>query len=210
MSFDPGFGRVVPANVRAIVRSGWWQPREYRDGYHEGIDIGVGEGTPILAAAAGKVVTAKTVSTSAAGIYIVLRHASGIFSRYLHLSKIVVLEGSDVRAGQLIGYSGSSGIQRSAAHLHFDLKAPTTLVPAIVDAAGAPTIGWPSPEMSGLGVAIPAEPWVPVDEYEADVISDAKAHRVPLYRDMPHVGSFLAKVGLAGFVAWGIYKLVLK
>jgi hypothetical protein len=96
-------------------------------GYHyttgKAIDFLVPAGTPVFASGAGSIYQAqggcgvRTVCNGGRGNYITIKHKSR-YSRYLHLSKIVVSSGS-VAAGQLIGYSGNSG-QKSVDHLHYD------------------------------------------------------------------------------------------
>jgi murein DD-endopeptidase MepM/ murein hydrolase activator NlpD len=83
---------------------------------HDGTDFGVPCGTPVHAAAAGVV-----VSGSSAGPYgrrIVLRHRPGFETTYNHLSGQSVSVGDRVRAGQVIGRSGNTGLS-TGCHLHF-------------------------------------------------------------------------------------------
>ena len=95
------------------------QPR----GIHGGLDIVNGSigklpiGTPVFAAADGKVITAKKSET--AGNYIVIEHKPNIRTRYLHLDRLGASEGQTVYAGQEIGKSGNTGTS-SDPHLHFD------------------------------------------------------------------------------------------
>lgn len=208
MAFDAGFGRVFPAPYRILVTSGWGQPR--RGHPHWGMDIRAQIGTPLLAAGDGTVITAKTSNPDGdAGNYIAIRHPSGLVSRYMHLDQVFVKKGQFVYRGALIGKTGKTGIFHSAAHLHFDLLAPTALVPAIIATTGRPTIGWPSAQMEGLGHFVPAEPHLPVDEYQDDVLAYAKKYKVPLYAEVPHGGAgvlvALATMGIAGLSAYLIW-----
>ena len=50
-----------------------------------------------------------------------IAHGGGITSRYGHMSEIVAQPGSFVRAGQVIGYVGSSGLS-TGPHLHFEVR----------------------------------------------------------------------------------------
>lgn len=86
--------------------------------YHQGIDLGGPEGTPIYAARTG-VVTIASYSNSA-GYYVTINHGDGFSSIYMHMTGYVVSGGQAVSAGQLIGYMGSTGIS-TGPHLHFGI-----------------------------------------------------------------------------------------
>ncbi|MCX7739648.1 MAG: M23 family metallopeptidase [Meiothermus sp.] len=87
--------------------------------YHEGLDYGVPEGTPVYAPAPGVVGLAERLPVR--GGAVVLDHGSGVCSGFWHLSRIVVTPGQRVRAGDLLGYSGNTGLS-SGPHLHFELR----------------------------------------------------------------------------------------
>lgn len=89
----------------------------YRKPGHTGIDIPVGGGTAVFAAASGQVV--QSGNGGDAGNYIMIKHGGGKWSNYQHLSRIVKHSGT-VNAGELIGYSGNTGYS-SGAHLHFSI-----------------------------------------------------------------------------------------
>lgn len=84
--------------------------------FHKGIDVAVPTGTSILATRAGTVVTS-TYSASA-GYYVAISHGDGVYSYYMHCSKLLVSEGQQVSKGQQIALSGNSGIS-TGPHLHF-------------------------------------------------------------------------------------------
>jgi murein DD-endopeptidase MepM/ murein hydrolase activator NlpD len=86
---------------------------------HEGIDIGVGYGTPIHAAAAGRVVYAGWMSGY--GNLVAIDHGNGISTAYGHQSSIAVGVGQDVSQGQTIGYVGCTG-HCFGPHLHFEVR----------------------------------------------------------------------------------------
>ncbi len=93
--------------------------------YHQGIDIGVQTGTPVLATADGVVRLIKENSNTA-GTYVVVEHDDGYWSRYLHLSAYEVAVGDPVRKAQIIASSGGDkgawGAGSSqGAHLHFEI-----------------------------------------------------------------------------------------
>ncbi len=85
---------------------------------HTGIDIGVREGTPVLAPAAGIVVAAAINSTF--GAHVVLTHMAGWQSLYAHLSRLDVAPGQAVRRGNCLGLSGTTGLS-TGPHLHWGL-----------------------------------------------------------------------------------------
>jgi murein DD-endopeptidase MepM/ murein hydrolase activator NlpD len=95
-------------------------PFGYRWGrLHAGIDIGVGYGTPIHAAAAGTVVLAGW--TGGYGNYTCIDHGGGLATCYGHQSSYAVSAGSVVSQGQVIGYVGSTG-HSFGPHLHFEVR----------------------------------------------------------------------------------------
>ena len=54
------------------------------------------------------------------GNYVQIRHAGGMGTGYAHMSRILVHAGDHVRAGQIIGYVGSTGLS-TGPHLHFEV-----------------------------------------------------------------------------------------
>jgi murein DD-endopeptidase MepM/ murein hydrolase activator NlpD len=101
-------------------------PFGYRWGrLHAGIDIGVGYGTPIHAAAAGTVVLAGW--TGGYGNYTCIDHGGGLATCYAHQSSYAVSAGAHVSQGQVIGYVGNTG-HSFGAHLHFEVRIDGTPV----------------------------------------------------------------------------------
>ncbi len=90
--------------------------------YHTGTDIAAPNGTPILAAADGTVVTANGVDSwgGSYGYYVKLDHGNGLQTLYAHCSSICVATGQQVQAGQVIGYVGHTG-RATGDHLHFEV-----------------------------------------------------------------------------------------
>lgn len=124
-------------------------PRDYRAGYHEGIDFPADAGTPVLAAKVGTIVRVDTEfidwtadeqqaafdAASALGYtptatldrtrgrQVWIDHGGGIVTRYAHLSEVEPLRpGDQVTQGQAIGAVGSSGYQEGGPHLHFEIR----------------------------------------------------------------------------------------
>lgn len=86
---------------------------------HYGLDIAVPTGTPVRAAAAGRVTFAGT--QGGYGLLVKIDHGNGIETRYAHNSKIVVKVGQTVKRGDVIAYSGSSG-NSTGPHVHFEIR----------------------------------------------------------------------------------------
>jgi len=85
---------------------------------HAGIDIGVGYGTPIHAAASGTVIFAGWMGGY--GNFVIIDHGGGLSTAYGHQSSIAVGGGS-VSQGQVIGYVGCTG-HCFGPHLHFEVR----------------------------------------------------------------------------------------
>jgi len=86
--------------------------------FHAGIDINVPAGTPVQAAQEGTVVFAGY--NGAYGKAVKLDHPNGFSTLYAHNSRIVVHVGQNVKAGQVICLSGSTG-RSTGPHLHFEM-----------------------------------------------------------------------------------------
>ena len=112
-------GMMWPVN--APITSGFgerYHPILHFIRMHKGIDFGAHYGTPIVAAADGQVERAGWAGGY--GEQVRLGHAGGIETSYSHMSRMVVGPGMAVRQGQLIGYSGSSGLS-TGPHLHYEV-----------------------------------------------------------------------------------------
>jgi murein DD-endopeptidase MepM/ murein hydrolase activator NlpD len=86
---------------------------------HPGIDIGAGTGTPINAAASGRVIVAGY--SGGYGNLTVIDHGNGIATAYAHQSSLAASAGQQVGQGQVIGYVGSTGFS-TGPHLHFEVR----------------------------------------------------------------------------------------
>jgi murein DD-endopeptidase MepM/ murein hydrolase activator NlpD len=107
-------GLIWPAN--GPVTSGFG----YRWGrLHAGIDLGLPVGTPLRAAAAGRVAIAGWVGGY--GNYTCIQHAGSLSTCYGHQSSISVSVGQSVSQGQVIGASGNTG-HSTGPHLHFETR----------------------------------------------------------------------------------------
>jgi len=89
---------------------------------HPGIDIGVPSGTPIRAAAAGRVALVQSAGASGGyGNFTCIQHTGALSTCYAHQSRIGVSVGQSVSQGQVIGYSGCTGLCFGP-HLHFEVR----------------------------------------------------------------------------------------
>jgi murein DD-endopeptidase MepM/ murein hydrolase activator NlpD len=93
-----------------------------KDYYHRGLDYAGPTGSPVLAAAAGKVgiVGFESQGFLVHGNVVGIDHGQGVLTVYLHLSKVKVKQGELVQAGQVIGAVGSTGAA-TGPHLHWGL-----------------------------------------------------------------------------------------
>ena len=116
--FAQGF--IAPASGRI---SGVYGSRRILNGEprqpHYGLDFAVPTGTPLLAAAAGRVTLADSFHFF--GDLVVIDHGHGVNTLYAHLSAIEVREGQMVAKGERIARSGASG-RVTGPHLHFSLS----------------------------------------------------------------------------------------
>ncbi|WP_162262540.1 M23 family metallopeptidase [Bosea sp. Root483D1] len=86
---------------------------------HTGMDLRAEHGSPVRATGPGKVVTAEY--SGGYGNMVEIEHASGITTRYAHMSAILVSEGQIVTAGTLVGRVGSTG-RSTGPHLHYETR----------------------------------------------------------------------------------------
>jgi murein DD-endopeptidase MepM/ murein hydrolase activator NlpD len=87
--------------------------------FHTGIDLLAGYGTPIVAAAGGKVTAIGYAFDF--GIRVEITDSSGLVEVYAHMSQVAVALGQEVQQGEKVGYVGSTGLSIGA-HLHFQLE----------------------------------------------------------------------------------------
>ena len=87
---------------------------------HKGIDVKVYIGDTIRAAFSGKVRIVK-YEPRGYGKYVVIRHYNGLETYYGHMSKQLVTENEEVKAGDPIGLGGNTG-RSTGSHLHFETR----------------------------------------------------------------------------------------
>jgi murein DD-endopeptidase MepM/ murein hydrolase activator NlpD len=90
--------------------------------YHGGIDLSVPAGVPILASADGIVVVANSTDSwgGGYGYYVKIQHEGGFDTLYAHCSSIAVVNGQEVKKGEVIAYVGSTG-RSTGNHLHWEV-----------------------------------------------------------------------------------------
>lgn len=89
---------------------------------YNAVDMAAKSGTPIMAAAGGKVIVAKAGGYNGGyGSYVVIQHANGSQTLYAHMSRVNASSGDQVSQGEVIGYVGSTG-KSTGAHLHFEIR----------------------------------------------------------------------------------------
>ena len=141
----PVDGAEIPTSPELLPNS----PREYRAGWHEGIDFPADRGTPVRAAASGTVIrvdrdfvdwdpeslgaalgaavalgyTPDETLDRIRGRQVWIDHGRHIVTRYAHLDSVTDLfVGESVQSGQVIGTVGSSGFEEGGPHLHFEVR----------------------------------------------------------------------------------------
>lgn len=92
------------------------------DRYHDGVDIGAKAGTPVLAAADGRVMYSGWAEGY--GMMLIVKHANRLTTVYAHNSKNKVKKNARVRKGQVIGEVGQTG-KATGPHLHFEVRNDT-------------------------------------------------------------------------------------
>lgn len=116
----PGGVPFFAAPAPGPVISGFGAPRDEGRRRHEGIDIGAPRGTPVTAAAPGRV--AQAGFAGRCGRRVAIDHGDGWRTLYCHLDTIDARSGATVRAGERVGTVGTSGnAEDGPPHLHFEV-----------------------------------------------------------------------------------------
>jgi len=119
---------VLPVTAtRRTSQFGTRRINEYADGrkvtsIHAGVDFGIPTGTQVSACGAGKVILSRMRVLT--GNSIIIEHAPGVYSIYYHLDSVIAKEDAMVKAGEVIGLSGSTGFS-TGPHLHWELRVST-------------------------------------------------------------------------------------
>jgi murein DD-endopeptidase MepM/ murein hydrolase activator NlpD len=112
---EDGYEFVPPFQGRITSNYGWRHGR-----WHKGIDIALDIGDPVYAAFDG-VVRMQRYNAGGYGNYVLIRHYNGLETIYAHLSEGLVVRNQEVKAGDVIGFGGSTG-RSTGPHLHFETR----------------------------------------------------------------------------------------
>ncbi len=115
-------GMIWPLPASRYITSGYGYRKEVMRGsgtFHHGIDIAANTGTPIVAAKSGTVISASYHYSM--GNHVILDHGEGIYTVYMHASKLSVSVGQEVSQGTTVALVGSTGMS-TGPHLHFSVK----------------------------------------------------------------------------------------
>jgi murein DD-endopeptidase MepM/ murein hydrolase activator NlpD len=122
--WDGGFVRPLDNELSTVygtkrIMNGEWVS------IHKGVDIKGKEGEEVKASNNGRVVLAEGLFFG--GNTVIVDHGQGIYTIYMHLSKMKVNPGDIVSKGEAVGLVGSSG-RATGPHLHFGAKVMNTSV----------------------------------------------------------------------------------
>ena len=151
---------------------------DYGDGgFHNGMDIGAKEGSPIVASADGTVIEVSTQSMG--GKYVKIKHANGYTTGYFHQSRQAAVSGATVKQGSVIGYVGATGTAVTGPHLHFTVQNesgkfidPASVLSGSYSVSSSGTPASDKSSSSSAGVTGPSTSFVSVDQ-----ISDMRAKK---------------------------------
>lgn len=125
----PDYGPERPGGFRSSSTWIWPTKGVFTSGYgwrwgrmHKGIDVANNVGTPIVAAASGRITYAGW-HDGGYGYLVEITHDDGSTSLYAHNSRILVRMGDTVEQGQTISQMGSTG-RSTGPHLHFEIHSP--------------------------------------------------------------------------------------
>ncbi len=118
------WGLPSPNANEANITTQFAERRAYNDSpnynsFHGGIDYAEPTGSPLWAAASGKVVFADNLIVR--GGTVIIDHGMGVISLYFHMSQIIATKGQAVKPGDLIGRVGTTGLS-SGPHLHWEVR----------------------------------------------------------------------------------------
>lgn len=111
---------IWPTRSKVITSSFGYRSDPFKgiSAYHSGIDIAGSIGDPIYAVMEGEVTASDQIG--ARGKYIIIKHANGLETWYMHLNSMTVSAGDKVSKGEQIGTLGNTG-RSTGPHLHFQV-----------------------------------------------------------------------------------------
>ncbi|MCJ9674636.1 M23 family metallopeptidase, partial [Neorhizobium sp. SHOUNA12B] len=116
---DLPFGNPAPGRPVTSRYGNRIDPFLGRMALHAGIDFQASTGDDVKSTGSGKVISAG--AASGYGNMVEIDHGQGITTRYGHMSKILVKEGDEVAAGEVIGRAGSTG-RSTGPHVHYEVR----------------------------------------------------------------------------------------
>lgn len=121
VTYDGGMFCLPMASYKRVSSDFGWRihPTLGVNKFHNGVDFAAATGTPIYAAYNGTVVGAGY--NSSMGNYVMINHGDGLYTIYMHASKLYVSSGQSVTKGTTIAAVGSTG-RSTGPHLHFGVR----------------------------------------------------------------------------------------
>lgn len=121
VEYDGGMFRMPLDTYKRISDDYGWRihPTLGVNKFHNGVDFAAASGTPIYAAYKGTVVGA--AYNSSMGNYVMINHGNGLYTIYMHASRLYVSSGQSVSAGDKIAAVGTTG-RSTGNHLHFGVR----------------------------------------------------------------------------------------
>jgi murein DD-endopeptidase MepM/ murein hydrolase activator NlpD len=110
---------IDPTNGGEVTSTFGWRTTPWPE-FHKGIDLAQPQGHPVMASAAGIVVTADPGWNGGFGNFIDIDHGNGFHTYYGHLSSIYVHAGAHVIRGMVIAAVGMTG-EATGPHLHYQI-----------------------------------------------------------------------------------------
>lgn len=111
--------KIAALPVTGTITSRYGESSSIRSSNHTGLDIAAPKGTEIKAVAKGTVTFAE--SSGSYGYLVKIDHGNGVETWYAHTSKMLVTEGQEVKAGDVIALVGSTG-NSTGPHLHLEIR----------------------------------------------------------------------------------------
>lgn len=128
--FTRGDVNVLPSGwpVNGRLMAGYGErtdPFSGEGAMHTGVDIAAPQGTPVHAAADGIVIHAGW--NGGYGRCVIIDHGNNYQTWYAHLSRMDVIQGQEIRQGEVLGAVGTTG-RSTGAHLHYEVRIGSTPV----------------------------------------------------------------------------------
>ena len=152
---NPELQLAYPLGQWADSMDPWgWRYSESKGAWrmHTGVDLAAPQGTPVLAAKAGRV--ALVQSLGGYGNTVLLDHGDGVETLYAHLQQALVREGDWIGQGAQLGTVGTTGAA-TGPHLHFELRNRAQALQAIDPTPHLPPLMAPPQIAGGVATLVP-------------------------------------------------------